>query len=249
MEWDEGWIGFGGMWGVMNSWVVSHHPTTLLSSSKHYDAKTPPHYYSLLTSLTPAFIPTTTPHITHHPTPPLTPPHPVSTAMELPRSSARSAMGKKLFGEDLGLADGVVEREDVSDEEAPEMAAALGRARLCTHAQGSMRALAGELLASAPAGKCANCGAHSPQLRKDGYAKLFLMPLAANREAANKVRGTVVHSVLEILRSSAAEATQARVGGGVGVLRAVLCGVGCGGGVWGWQWGWYVSRHIRWQLW
>jgi DNA-directed RNA polymerase I subunit RPA1 len=62
----------------------------------------------------------------------------------------------------------------------------------------------GELFRRQPAGKCGNCGAHSPALRREGHAKVFAMPLPPKKRAANEVQGTRVLSVL------------ARLGGGGG---------------------------------
>jgi len=41
------------------------------------------------------------------------------------------------------------------------------------------------------AGRCPHCGAHSPVLKREGYTKLFLMPLPPKKRAANAAQGTV----------------------------------------------------------
>jgi DNA-directed RNA polymerase I subunit RPA1 len=131
-------------------------------------------------------------------------------------STATTAAARKALGEDLTEADGVVDREDLSEDEDDDLqksrstssnTTASTSGRLSAHAVSNLRNLFQELLSSCPAqGKCANCGAHNPTVKKDGSSKLFLMPLAAKREASNKVQGTMVHSVLEALRATAAEA-------------------------------------------
>lgn len=40
-------------------------------------------------------------------------------------------------------------------------------------------------------GRCPHCGAHSPVLKREGYTKLFLMPLPPKKRAANAAHGTV----------------------------------------------------------
>lgn len=135
--------------------------------------------------------------------------------MSLVRASAKQA-GKKVAGEDLGIEDGYVEREDESDiEDADGPQSVLGSAssqkgpRMTTHTQQSIRALLNELLAAVPAAnKCGNCRAHCPGLRQDGHRKVFLTPLPANKAAANKAQGTALSNVLEILKESAAGATR-----------------------------------------
>lgn len=58
---------------------------------------------------------------------------------------------------------------------------------------------AGELLRKQPAGKCQNCGAHNPAIKREGFAKLFVMPLPAKKRAANMVQGTPILGVLQRL--------------------------------------------------
>ena len=41
------------------------------------------------------------------------------------------------------------------------------------------------------AGRCPHCSAHSPVLKREGYTKLFLMPLPPKKRAANAAQGTV----------------------------------------------------------
>lgn len=57
-----------------------------------------------------------------------------------------------------------------------------------------------ELFKRQPTQKCANCGAFNPPIKKEGYSKLFLMPLQAKRAAANKMRGTEVLPSLQRLQ-------------------------------------------------
>jgi DNA-directed RNA polymerase I subunit RPA1 len=57
----------------------------------------------------------------------------------------------------------------------------------------------GELFRKQPAGKCQNCGAHSPAIRREGFSKLFALPLPPKKRAANSVQGTPVLSVLHRL--------------------------------------------------
>lgn len=47
-----------------------------------------------------------------------------------------------------------------------------------------------------PSGKCQNCGAHSPVLKREGHTKLFLMPLSAKKRAANKAQDTEIIDLL-----------------------------------------------------
>lgn len=47
-----------------------------------------------------------------------------------------------------------------------------------------------------PSGKCQNCGAHSPVLKREGHTKLFLMPLTAKKRAANEAQGTEITDLL-----------------------------------------------------
>lgn len=48
-----------------------------------------------------------------------------------------------------------------------------------------------------PTGKCQNCGAHNPTVKREGHSKLFLMPLPPKKRAANEVQGTPILSVLD----------------------------------------------------
>ena len=45
-------------------------------------------------------------------------------------------------------------------------------------------------------GKCQNCGAHNPGIKREGHSKLFLLPLTAKKRAANTVQGTEILSTL-----------------------------------------------------
>ncbi|PSC74762.1 beta and beta-prime subunits of DNA dependent RNA-polymerase [Micractinium conductrix] len=54
-------------------------------------------------------------------------------------------------------------------------------------------------------GKCHNCGAHNPTIKREGHSKLFMMPLSAKRRAQNQVQGTPILSVLARLAQEATE--------------------------------------------
>ena len=47
-----------------------------------------------------------------------------------------------------------------------------------------------------PSGKCQNCGAHSPTLKREGHTKLFLMPLSAKKRQVNEAQGTAIVDLL-----------------------------------------------------
>ena len=47
-------------------------------------------------------------------------------------------------------------------------------------------------------GRCPHCSAHSPVVKREGYTKLFLMPLPPKKRAVNASQGTVVRDLLEV---------------------------------------------------
>eukprot|EP00887_Chlorella_sp_A99_P007930 scaffold12.g7930.t1 len=53
-------------------------------------------------------------------------------------------------------------------------------------------------------GKCQNCGANNPTVKREGTGKLFIMPLPAKKRAANAVQGTPILSALARLSDEAA---------------------------------------------
>ncbi len=61
-----------------------------------------------------------------------------------------------------------------------------------------------ELFRRVPPGKCANCLAHAPGIRKEGYSKLFLQPLSAKKLAQNQMRKVgildAIHGDAEVRR-------------------------------------------------
>jgi len=61
----------------------------------------------------------------------------------------------------------------------------------------------GDFFKRQPDGKCKNCNAHNPSVKREGFAKLFTMPLSAKKHAANQVQGTEILSVLQRLVDSA----------------------------------------------
>ena len=61
----------------------------------------------------------------------------------------------------------------------------------------------GDFFRKQPNGKCQNCGAHNPGIKREGYGKLFAMPLPAKKSAANSVQGTPIMSVLQRIVDSA----------------------------------------------
>lgn len=54
-------------------------------------------------------------------------------------------------------------------------------------------------------GRCQNCGAHNPTIKREGHSKLFMMPLPAKKRAQNQVQGTPILSVLARLSQEAKE--------------------------------------------
>ncbi|KFM27291.1 DNA-directed RNA polymerase I subunit rpa1 [Auxenochlorella protothecoides] len=58
-----------------------------------------------------------------------------------------------------------------------------------------------EIFKKQPPGRCANCGAHSPSIKKEGYSKLFLLPLTTKKAAANKMQGTEILPSLSRLQA------------------------------------------------
>lgn len=53
-----------------------------------------------------------------------------------------------------------------------------------------------EFFKKQPTGKCQNCGAHNPAIKREGHAKLFVMPLPSKKHAANVVQGTPILGIL-----------------------------------------------------
>lgn len=43
-----------------------------------------------------------------------------------------------------------------------------------------------------PSSRCQNCGAHNPTVKREGFTKLFLMPLPGKKRAANAMQGTPI---------------------------------------------------------
>ena len=67
----------------------------------------------------------------------------------------------------------------------------------------------GEFFKKQPAaGKCQNCGAHNPTIKREGYSKLFLMPLPPKKRAANAVQGTEILSILARISTASTEVDQ-----------------------------------------
>eukprot|EP00897_Mesotaenium_endlicherianum_P000548 jgi/Mesen1/10494/ME000083S09995 len=71
-----------------------------------------------------------------------------------------------------------------------------GKVRWTSHAVGAAKALTRQLLAQMPASKCANCGAHNPNLRREGYSKIFKMPVGGKHAASNAAKGIEFPDVL-----------------------------------------------------
>lgn len=71
----------------------------------------------------------------------------------------------------------------------------------------------GDFFRRQPNGKCQNCAAHNPGIKREGHSKIFAMPLPAKKRAANTVQGTPILSVLQRIVDSA---------GGVDVVEAEL---------------------------
>lgn len=59
-----------------------------------------------------------------------------------------------------------------------------------------------------PSGKCQNCGAHSPTLKREGHTKLFLMPLSSKKRAVNEAQGTQIVDLLSQMNTPAIQAIQ-----------------------------------------
>ena len=72
--------------------------------------------------------------------------------------------------------------------DATEMTSQLMEAVIGTHK---------EFFKGMTSGRCPHCAAHSPVVKREGYTKLFLMPLAPKKRAANVGNGTVIRSLLE----------------------------------------------------
>ncbi|KAL4436828.1 hypothetical protein ABPG75_003967 [Micractinium tetrahymenae] len=71
-------------------------------------------------------------------------------------------------------------------------------------------------------GKCQNCGAHNPTIKREGHSKLFMMPLSAKKRAQNQVQGTPILSVLQRLSQEAkeVESLEAELAAGVHAAEA-----------------------------
>ncbi|KAI3425875.1 hypothetical protein D9Q98_007848 [Chlorella vulgaris] len=54
-------------------------------------------------------------------------------------------------------------------------------------------------------GKCHNCNANNPTIKREGHSKLFMMPLSAKKRAQNQVQNTPILSVLARLSQDAQE--------------------------------------------
>jgi DNA-directed RNA polymerase I subunit RPA1 len=61
----------------------------------------------------------------------------------------------------------------------------------------------GDFFRKQPNGKCQNCNAHNPGVKREGFSKLFAMPLPAKKRAANQVQGTEILSVLQRIVNNA----------------------------------------------
>jgi DNA-directed RNA polymerase I subunit RPA1 len=59
-----------------------------------------------------------------------------------------------------------------------------------------------------PTGKCQNCGAHSPTLKREGHTKLFLMPLSSKKRAVNEAQGTQIVDLLSQMNTPALQPVQ-----------------------------------------
>ena len=64
-----------------------------------------------------------------------------------------------------------------------------------------------------PSGKCQNCGAHSPTVKREGHTKLFLMPLSAKKRAANEAQGTQVIDLLSQMHTATHQSAPASAAG------------------------------------
>ncbi|EFN55686.1 hypothetical protein CHLNCDRAFT_133943 [Chlorella variabilis] len=69
-------------------------------------------------------------------------------------------------------------------------------------------------------GKCHNCGANNPTIRREGHSKLFMLPLSPKRRAQNQVQGTPILSVLARLAQEAKEVENLEAELALGVARA-----------------------------
>lgn len=50
----------------------------------------------------------------------------------------------------------------------------------------------GEFFRRQPTGKCQNCGAHNPTVKREGFSKIFVLRLPAKKQAANATQGTPI---------------------------------------------------------
>ena len=75
----------------------------------------------------------------------------------------------------------------------------------------------GDFFRRQPSGKCQNCGAHNPGVKREGFSKLFAMPLPPKKRAANAVQGTPILSVLQRIvdAHSAVDDVEAELAAGV----------------------------------
>ncbi|KAL3142270.1 hypothetical protein ABBQ38_002612 [Trebouxia sp. C0009 RCD-2024] len=73
------------------------------------------------------------------------------------------------------------------------------------HTQQAMRECITKFLKSMPTQTCQNCQCNNPQIRRDGSAKIFQLPLPANKLTANQMRGLNIKSVLASTSVESAE--------------------------------------------
>ncbi|KAL4526208.1 hypothetical protein Ndes2437B_g07463 [Nannochloris sp. 'desiccata'] len=115
-----------------------------------------------------------------------------------------SAAAKRSGGE---LIDDAMDLDDIEDNTAEARAArGLGPRSpqiLTAQTLEAMIETMGDFFKRQPNGKCQNCSANNPGIKREGFSKLFAMPLPAKKRAANQVQGTEILSVLQRMVDSA----------------------------------------------
>lgn len=147
-----------------------------------------------------------------------------------------SAAAKRSGGE---MIDDAIDQEDLDEstakttrdydvaEAVQRTAARLGKglgprspATLTAQTLEAMIETVGDFFRRQPTGKCQNCGAHCPTVKREGYSKLFLMPLPAKKRAANATQGTPILSVLQRLAAEEVKEVEAELAAGVAAKAA-----------------------------
>ena len=106
-------------------------------------------------------------------------------------SSASKKSGKDLMGSDT-------EESDIQQTETKSFKKKLRESDgvVTSQMMETMITTVRDFFKGQPSGKCQNCGAHSPTLKREGHTKLFLMPLSAKKRQVNEAQGTSIVDLL-----------------------------------------------------